>query len=382
MHPSRIFTWLICESYDDKGNAMVYEYAEENADGVDLREVDERHRLRTANRYPKRIKYGNRVSRLLQPNLAAATWMFEVVFDYDEAHVEELDLDPARSEDDQHRFVRASALAGNSWGVRPDPFSSYRAGFEVRTCRRCRGVLMFHHIPGLPTGEQGYDGLVRSTEFEYADLDLSRSPTIEEELLHQGSTRFASFVRAVTQSGYVRDPTRPVVGREGVECATYLKKSLPPLEFEYSKAAIQDQVQEADAASLENLPAGLDGSTYQWVDLHGEGITGILTEQAGPGSTSATSVPSARGPSSSRRCNASAASRTSAPPPGKRSSWTWPATASPMSWCSTAPCPVCTSTTTRMAGSRSAPSARASTATPVTPTCGSSIWMATAAPTS
>ena len=36
-----------------------------------------------------------------------------------------------------------------------------------------------------------------------------------------------------------------------------------------------------DPDSLENLPVGLDGSTYQWVDLDGEGITGILTEQAG-----------------------------------------------------------------------------------------------------
>ena len=34
------------------------------------------------------------------------------------------------------------------------------------------------------------------------------------------------------------------------------------------------------AGSLENLPVGLDGSAYQWVDLDGEGLSGILTEQA------------------------------------------------------------------------------------------------------
>ena len=38
---------------------------------------------------------------------------------------------------------------------------------------------------------------------------------------------------------------------------------------------------QVDPASLENLPVGLDGSAYQWTDLHGEGIPGILTEQAG-----------------------------------------------------------------------------------------------------
>ncbi|WP_409071735.1 SpvB/TcaC N-terminal domain-containing protein [Burkholderia ubonensis] len=280
-NPTRIFSWLICESYDDKGNVIVYEYSEENTDKVDLGQANERNRVRTANRYLKRIQYGNRVSRLIQPDLTQAHWMFDVIFDYDEAHYEEVDLDPARPESEQHRFVRAAAPEGRSWDVRPDPFSSHRAGFEVRTYRRCRRVLMFHHIPDLPTGERGYDGLVRSTEFDYGDLDYKKPVTIQNELAHQGSTRFASFIRRITQSGYVRDETQPIVVRNSVAYATYLKKSLPPIEFEYSKAAIQDHVQEVDAESLDNLPAGLDGSTYQWVDLHGEGITGILTEQAG-----------------------------------------------------------------------------------------------------
>lgn len=281
VNPTRVFSWLICESYDDKGNAIVYEYAAENDDNVDRGQANERNRVRTANRHLKRIRYGNGVSRLIQPDLTLASWMFEVVFDYDEAHYEEADLDPARLEAQQHRFARASASVGRPWAVRPDPFSSHRAGFEVRTYRRCRRVLMFHHIPDLPTGEKGYDGLVRSTEFDYSDIDYAQPVTIEDELAHQGSTRIASLNRAVTQSGYVRDDTQAVVVRNGVQYDTYLKKSLPPAEFEYSKAAIQDQVLDLDAESLENLPAGLDGSTYQWVDLDGEGVSGILTEQAG-----------------------------------------------------------------------------------------------------
>ena len=206
--------------------------------------------------------------------------MFEVVFDYDEGHYEDVDLDPARPEAEQHRFVRASASAGRPWAVRPDPFSSYRAGFEVRTYRRCRRVLMFHHFPTL-TGEKGYDGLVRSTEFDYADLDYAQPVTIEDELAHQGSTRFASFIRAVTQSGYVRDDTQAVVERNGVQYATYLKKSLPPLEFEYSKAVIQDRGPRARRRQpREPARRASTASTYQWVDLDGEGVSGILTEQA------------------------------------------------------------------------------------------------------
>jgi hypothetical protein len=282
--PARIFSWLICESYDDKGNAVVYEYESEDSRGVPEDSAHEAHRddtSRTANRYLKRIKHGNRVSRLIQPDLSLASWMFEVVFDYDEGHYEAVALDPSRPEGEQHRFVRASASAGQPWALRPDPFSSYRPGFEVRTYRRCRRLLMFHHIPDLPTGEKGYEGLVRSTELDYADLDYEQPVTIEDELTHEASTRFASFIRRITQSGSVRDDTQPVVLRDGIEYTTYLKKSLPPLELQYSKAIIQDQILELEAVSRENLPAGVDAATYQWVDLHGEGLPGILTEQAG-----------------------------------------------------------------------------------------------------
>ena len=95
--PKRVFTWLICESYDDKGNAIVYEYAAENDENVDRAQANERHRVRTANRYLKRIRYGNRTPnrdanwKPTDPaQLPDEDWMFEVIFDYEEGHYEEL----------------------------------------------------------------------------------------------------------------------------------------------------------------------------------------------------------------------------------------------------------------------------------------------------
>jgi RHS repeat-associated protein len=286
---SRTFSWLICESYDDKGNAIVYEYTPEDIKGVDLSQANEANRLRTANRYLKRIQYGNRQPLLLdtgkpsfrkphteQTDFSSADWMFEVVFDYNENHYDELPLDKTLPEDEQHRFVQASESAGGAWSVRPDPCSTYRAGFEVRAYRRCQRVLGFHRFPEL--GSEPC--LVRSTEFDYSDLNYSQPVVVETELEYKGSTHFASFIQSVTQSGYVRDETRPVSTLNGVKYLTYLKKSLPPLEFEYSKATIHEEIKEIDTESLENLPHGMDGTRYQWVDLDGEGITGILTEQA------------------------------------------------------------------------------------------------------
>ena len=44
-NPGHVFSWLICQSYDDKGNAIVYEYVAENDDNVDLSHVNERNRV-------------------------------------------------------------------------------------------------------------------------------------------------------------------------------------------------------------------------------------------------------------------------------------------------------------------------------------------------
>jgi RHS repeat-associated protein len=274
--PSRIFSWLICESYDDKGNAIRYHYVPEDDQRIDLALASERNRssaIRKANRYLKRIQYANKTPRTIDEDLSKRSdWLLETVFDYDEAHYEDVPLGPATHAADQHEFVLASIAPGRTWLVRPDSFSVYRAGFEVRTYRRCRRVLMFHRFKEL--GKEPY--LVKATEFEYADLDYTKPFTLESELSHKGSTRTASFIRSVRQSGYEADST-PVVTQKN----KYLKKSLPEVEFDYTQALIDETVHEVDTKSLENLPYGIDGSNYQWLDLDGEGLSGVLTEQAG-----------------------------------------------------------------------------------------------------
>ena len=242
-NPTHVFSWLICESYDDKGNAIRYEYKAENSDGVITAQTHERNRTpesRSVNRYLKRIKYGNRTPRQPGENLSLRTdWMFEAVFDYGE-----------------HNQTNPKPNDSGVWTVRNDPFSSYRPGFEVRTYRLCQRVLMFHHFP--EEEGVGLDCLVRSTDFAYF---YEQNPTDVRNPIY-------SLLFSVTQTGYQRD-----------SLGGYHSKSLPPLEFTYSEAHIDETVREVDAASLENLPQGLDGTRYQWVDLDGEGLSGILTEQ-------------------------------------------------------------------------------------------------------
>lgn len=249
--PTRIFSWLLCETRDPVGNAMRYDHVGEDDAGIDPTAVWERHRdatARTANRYLKRIRYGNHVPlldadghrpwRLTDEEWAAADWLFEVVLDYGE-----------------HDESMPRPAGTRPWAARDDQFSSYRSGFEIRTVRLCRRVLMFHHFPAEPG--VGRDCLVRSTTFGYG-------PTGGE----LPGTDYA-FLDTVTQTSHRRDG-------DG-----YRSAGLPPLTFIYQRPVLDPVVRTVDRRSTENLPAGLADPAYRWVDLHGEGTPGVLAEQAG-----------------------------------------------------------------------------------------------------
>jgi RHS repeat-associated protein len=244
--PWRIFKWLISSSYDGRGNAIRYEYAAEDLRGVDLTTPSERRRAPCCNRYPKRVWYGNREPlHYGDPDRGHEQWMFEFVFDYgDEAWNE---FRAADGED----YVDAPNLPSSTcWPARGDPFSSYRSTFEIRTYRLCRRALMFHRFPD----ELGVARcLVRSTGLKYHEKENG------------------AFLIQIAQNGYKRTP-------EGA----YLKKSIPPLDLRYSQSPLEAdpvgpfETRDAEAA---NLPEGVDGSRYRWLDLDGEGIAGVLTEQ-------------------------------------------------------------------------------------------------------
>ncbi len=240
--PGRVFGWLISATHDDRGNVAVYDYQAEDDAGIDAGLAYERGRDRRAGRYLKRVRYGN-----VTPYLPVLTgdapwpappgdgaWCFEVVFDYGD-HAEGVPA-PAPS---------------RPWPPRPDAFSSYRAGFEVRTHRLCRRVLMFHHFPDDPAVGPGC--LVRSTE-----LDHTATGGHDD--------RVFSKLASITLRGHQRDGTG------------YRSRALPPVRFGYSEAVVQGTVREPAPGTL---PEGIDGRRYQWTDLDGDGLPGVLTRQGG-----------------------------------------------------------------------------------------------------
>jgi RHS repeat-associated protein len=247
--PRRIFSWLLSRTFDDKGNLAVYTYEPENDDRVDLDAVHEANRDRAgvpAQRYLKRVRYAADAPWF--PNWAAEgaqtplpdLWRHELVMDYGD-----------------HDDDAPTPAPDRKWALRPDPFSTYRAGWEVRTYRRVRRVLLYHHVPEKP--DVGANCLVRSTDFRYSDDDAPtdpRNPTY-------------TLLTAVRQTGYRRSGTG------------YLKRSMPPLELEYSAPNLHSEVLALDEASMDGLPEGIDGVRTQLVDLEGDGLPGVLSRHEG-----------------------------------------------------------------------------------------------------
>jgi len=252
---ARVFEWLPELSYDDKGNCLEFEYVPEDFQNVP-NIIPERNRLNrnapAANTYLKRVRYGNKnpyYANAAQPYNPQAPvnpeYFFELVFDYGD-----------------HDANTPTPAIQTSWPCRLDPFSSYKAGFDIRTYRLCRRILAFHYFKELNDGVNAAPCLVRSLDFDYRFFHNPAATPTEIRNCE------VDFPIAIRQTGYAKNGG-----------GSYDRKSLPPVEFRYQELNWNKQVQTISAQDLANAPVGLSRG-YQWVDLFGEGISGILTEQA------------------------------------------------------------------------------------------------------
>lgn len=237
--PAKIYEWLPEITFDDKGNCAYYKYKKEDGKGIKPGKLHQQNRLRNGqptytNLYLDKVLYGNKTPFGLfgaaYPD--EADYLFQTVFDYGEYE------------------MNAPFAKGGEWEYRTDSFSDYRAGFEIRTTRLCRRVLLFHYFAELPGGS----AVVRSLDFAYdtaGDVGLT-------------------FLISTTTHGYIKKPD-----------GGYTDKAMPPLEFGYQQLEWNKEIKPLAAEALIHAPAGLDEPRYQFTDLFNEGLSGILTEQAG-----------------------------------------------------------------------------------------------------
>ena len=223
-------------TYDDKGNCCQYIYKIEDEAGFDSLFAHNNNRFANGkitynNQYLEKVLYGNKTP---YQNFGDAfpletDYMFQTVFDYGEYD------------------TNAPYSKIKDWDFRTDAFSDYKAGFEIRTTRLCKRVLLFHYFNELPGGS----ALVKSLNFGY-------------DVTQQSFT----FLKSITAFGYIKK-----------EDGSYTSKNLPATEFEYQKHEWNQEVKNIALADMVNAPSGID-EQYQFTDLFNEGLAGILTEQA------------------------------------------------------------------------------------------------------
>lgn len=231
----KVFQWMLEYTYDDKGNIIWYQFKRENSDNHPAT-LSEKNRSNDAltNLYLKTVKYSP--NTMYSPASGVphdpstdsyfgpgTDWHFQVVFDYGEHNNDTIAED-------------------TPWSVRQDPFSTYRAGFEIRTYRLCRRVLMFHHFET----ELGVDPyLVKSTDLTFNENGVATKVS---------SIKHVCYASGETPAEY------------------------PPVSFTYSEATIDSNIHQHNIEDMENLPGGVGGNGYRWADLHGEGLSGVLID--------------------------------------------------------------------------------------------------------
>lgn len=239
----KVYEWLICRSFDDKGNIILYNYKKEDFAGIN-KKLNENNRIgKCTQLYLKKVNYGNKKAWYLNdPIPAEKDFMFSLVFDYGEhdaaLHIP-LDIDKEKQ----------------TWACRKDPFSNCRPGFELRTWRRCSRVMCFHSFDELPHSPY----LTSSLQLIYDD---EINPVIDPAPLNG-----FSLLTQARQNGHMWDSVNN----------HYTTQSLPELEINYQLHEWNPEIKTVAPGDLVHAPAGLSDKRNLWVDLFNEGLSGILT---------------------------------------------------------------------------------------------------------
>ncbi|ERT14991.1 SpvB/TcaC N-terminal domain-containing protein [Photorhabdus temperata] len=229
---SQTAQWLLEASVSPRGEQIYYQYRAEDDTSCEADEIAA-HPQATAQRYLHIVYYGNLTASETLPGLdnsalSQKNWLFYLVFDYGE-HSNNLKTPPAFT-------------ATGNWLCRQDRFSRYEYGFEIRTRRLCRQVLMYHRLKTLANQTEEHD-----------------EPSLVSRLiLNYDENAIASTLVFVRRVGHEQDGTAA---------------TLPPLELAYQDFSPTHNNKWEPMDVLANFNAI---QRWQLVDLKGEGLPGLL----------------------------------------------------------------------------------------------------------
>ncbi|WP_165578081.1 SpvB/TcaC N-terminal domain-containing protein [Photorhabdus sp. RW14-46] len=232
LNVSQTAQWLLEASVSSHGEQIYYQYRAEDETNCETDEFTA-HPNATVQRYLQAVHYGNLTASEVFPTLNGddplkSGWLFCLVFDYGERKNSLSEIPP----------FKASSL----WLCRQDRFSRYEYGFELRTRRLCRQILMFHRLKTLSGQAKGDD----------------EPALVSRLILDYDENAVISTLVSVRRIGHEDNNT--VI-------------SLPPLELAYQPFEPEQKARWQSMDVLANFNAI---QRWQLLDLKGEGVPGIL----------------------------------------------------------------------------------------------------------
>lgn len=221
-HPEHIFEWLIEQSLDPHGNKIIYNYKAGDTAGIPETPYN-RGRDYTSQRYPDTIQYGNYT---IDVNSTPQEYFaFEVVFDYGQLDKNNPDETPGQ------------------WSARPDIFSTYKSGFEIRTARLCYGIYLRHFFTSENNGQPF------TTTALLPEYDVTPYSGL-------------SIIKSIYSRGYKLQPGHPLWIQD-IPATVLTYQDFSPLAATWQLLAAE-------------APDYFNSSGFIPVDLDGLGIDGLL----------------------------------------------------------------------------------------------------------
>lgn len=230
--PTRIFSWCLERVFDSFGNLTQYEYVRDDDADITTNDTAELRRLgqTQAQIFPSLIYYGNRTP-FNGATLAKNDFCFRTAFDYGE------------SEALQDR----SAI--KPWRLRSDAFSTYRAGFEIRTRRLCQRIV---------------------TEHFFEEIGPDWECVASLELTHSKGEGGHMLLVEICTAGFTR----------GSPLDSYEVETAPSLTLRYTEADIHTEPRRLENSSGDEYRVSPDRRA-SWIDLAGNALPGLVSEVSG-----------------------------------------------------------------------------------------------------
>lgn len=245
----KIFAWYLESSEDPKGNKIQYAYKKDKSpqEGEGIQAPHSYNQV-----YLDRIEYGNYWP---SPRSRKEKYLLRIEFDYE---YEAFDKN-------EHPI--------KPWKLRPDPFSTYRAGFEIRTARRCNRIL----IKSLHKDVNPPSHLIRSYDLLYENTQDISGVSILAQVVHRGYTADQPETEARNWDfGDERNPPHAVQPKKNPRNGLYAA-SLPPITLEYT--TFDPRQRELETVTFEcDQPPGqsLGDPNHELIGLFGNGLPDIL----------------------------------------------------------------------------------------------------------